>query len=387
VAEGLVRTQTELEAASEDELDRGIDSLCGLYYSSHAHLLAFIGAKDARDPDSRATVVGLSAKMGITIATARRWLETARLLRDLPHLAELYESGSLSYEKLEAVARVATPETDESLAEAAPTMSTGAIRKLAAKLEAVTDPEQAHAAGRLTYGWRRNGRFRFSGDLPADSGDIFAKAIEREMDTMPRVPDEERPSYAQKAADALVNLASATLAEDGDADRATVVVHTDLSVLTDGEGVAESEFGSILHPDVVRRLACDCRMQLTVHDDKGQSLGVGRTQRTAPPWLMRQLKKRDGCCSFPGCTNRRFTEGHHVTFWPDGGRTDLDDMSLLCRYHHKLVHEGKWRMELVDPATGETRWFRPDGSLYSGGPPKIDEELRKRFFGPLVPVG
>jgi hypothetical protein len=387
MAEGLVRTQQELENAPEEELDRGIDALGGLYYSAHAHLLAFIAAKDARDPDSRATVVGLSARMGISIAQARRWIETARLLRDLPHLAELYESGSLSYEKLEAIARVATPETDESLAEAAPTMSVGAIRKLAAKLDRVKDPEQALAAGRLRYRWGRNGRFRFSGDLPAAEGDLFAKAIEREMDTMPRVPDEERPSYDQRAADALVNLASARIADDADADRATVVVHADLSVLTDGEGVAESEFGSILHPDVVRRLACDCRMQVTAHDHNGRSLGVGRTQRTAPPWLMRQLKKRDVCCSFPGCTNRRFTEGHHVTFWPDGGRTDLDDMSLLCRYHHKLVHEGKWKMELVDPDTGETKWYRPDGSLYSGGPPPIDEELRKRFFGPLVPAG
>ena len=387
MAEGLVRTQQELENVPEEELDRGIDALGGLYYSSHAHLLAFIGAKDARDPESRTTVVGLSAKMGITIALARRWVETARQLRDLPHLASAYETGSLSYEKLEAVAKVATPDTDESLAEAAPTMSVGAIRKLAAKLDQVKDPEPLNAARRFFYRWERDGMFRFSGQLPGDAGDIVAKAIEREMDTMPEMPVEERPSYTQKAADALVNLASARIADDADADRATLVVHTDLSVLTDGEGVAESEFGSILHPDVVRRLACNCRMEVVAHDSKGRTIGHGRTRRTASPWLMRHLKKRDGCCSFPGCTNRRFTEGHHVTFWPDGGRTDLDDMSLLCRYHHKLVHEGKWRMELVDPVTGETRWFRPDGSLYSGGPPPIDEELRQRFFGPLVPAG
>ena len=150
MAEKLVRTQQELENVPEEELDRGIDALGGLYYSSHAHLLAFIGAKDARDPDSRATVVGLSATMGITIALARRWLETARLLRELPHLASAYETGSLSYEKLEAVARVATPETDESLAEAAPTLSVGAIRKLAAEARS-SERSRAGARGPVPH--------------------------------------------------------------------------------------------------------------------------------------------------------------------------------------------------------------------------------------------
>lgn len=387
MTECLVRSDQQLEDASEDELLRGIEALYALHTSAHAHLLAFIAASDARHGDGRDTVVAVSARLGVTLPTAKRWVETARLLTGLPHLAALYESGTLSYEKLEAVARVATPETDEALAAAAPTMTTGRIRQLARKLEVAKDPNPAHAARYLRYRWSRDGsEFKFSGQLSGDDGDILAKAIEREMDLIPKPPEDDRPSYAQQAADALVNLASADIADDPDPDRATVVVHTDLSVLTDDEGVAESEFGTLLHPDTARRLACDCRLQVAYHDPSGRVIGVDRSSRSIPPWLMRQLKKRDHCCAFPGCTNRRFVQGHHVQFWTKGGRTNLDQLSLLCRYHHKLVHEGKWRMELLDPDTGETRWFKPDGSLYTGGPPPLDDAIRKRFFGPLVPA-
>lgn len=231
--------------------------------------------------------VGVAAELGVPIAQAKRWVDTARRLRKLPHLSASFESGCVSFEKIEQVSRVATPETDESLAEAAPTMNSAQIRKLANKLESAKDPNPAHAARYLRYRWSHDGsEFKFSGQLPGDAGDIFAKAIEREMDTMPKVPEEERPSYSQQAADALVNLASANIAEDPDADRATVVVHTDASVLTHNEGIAESEFGTILHPDIVRRLACDCRLQITAHDSSGRTIGVDRTMRTVPPWLM-----------------------------------------------------------------------------------------------------
>lgn len=377
----------QTQAASDAELLRGIEKLYALQTAAHSQLLAFIGEMDSRGTDRSATAVGIGAHLGISIATAKRWVETARLLRSLPHLAALYDTGTVSYEKLEAVAKIATPETDAELAETAATMTVGALRRLAAKLQKANDPHPAHRARHLNYAWREGGTvFRFSGQLTGDAGDVFAKAIEREMDTMPQPPTGEFVSYSQKAADALVNLASTRIADDQDPDRATVVVHTDLSLLTGGEGVAESEFGTILHPDTARRLLCDSRIQVAVHDQDGKALNLGRTQRTVPPWMLRQLKERDKCCTFPGCSNRRFMEAHHINEWArDGGETNLDEVTLPCSAHHRLVHEGGWRIEMVDPATGETNWYRPDGTLYTGGPPPLDEATRARFFGPLVP--
>jgi hypothetical protein len=69
-------------------------------------------------------------------------------------------------------------------------------------------------------------------------------------------------------------------------------------------------------------------------------LDVGRKTRVIPPAVRRGLKVRDRGCRFPGCTNTRFVDGHHITHWADGGATRLDNLVLLCRHHHRLLHEG-----------------------------------------------
>src|SRR5262245_28951017 len=72
----------------------------------------------------------------------------------------------------------------------------------------------------------------------------------------------------------------------------------------------------------------------------GEPLAVGRKTRTISPALRRALKRRDGGCRFPGCVNTRFVDGHHIVHWADGGETSLDNLVLLCRHHHTLLHEG-----------------------------------------------
>ncbi len=82
--------------------------------------------------------------------------------------------------------------------------------------------------------------------------------------------------------------------------------------------------------------------------------------------MIRQLEHRDRECRFPGCGTRRFTQAHHVIWWDRGGGTDLDNLVLLCFFHHKLVHEYGWGLER--DRQGELRWFRPDGTGYRAGP-------------------
>lgn len=82
--------------------------------------------------------------------------------------------------------------------------------------------------------------------------------------------------------------------------------------------------------------------------------------------MMRQLRYRDVECRFPGCGARRFTQAHHIVWWEQGGPTDLDNLLLVCWFHHKLVHEYGWVLRL-DP-DGAVGWFRPDGTRYVGGP-------------------
>jgi hypothetical protein len=88
-----------------------------------------------------------------------------------------------------------------------------------------------------------------------------------------------------------------------------------------------------------QRLACDAAVVRMVHDEAGRVLDVGRKTRTIPPSIRRALQARDGRCQFPGCSARR-CDAHHVVHWADGGTTGLDNLLLLCRRHHRAVHEG-----------------------------------------------
>jgi hypothetical protein len=104
---------------------------------------------------------------------------------------------------------------------------------------------------------------------------------------------------------------------------------------------------------------------VVIEDRLGRALGVGRMSYEPPAWMMRQLRFRDHGCTFPGCGSRRFTHAHHVVWWSRGGRTDLDNLTLVCSFHHKLVHEFGWSLRLLG---GRTRWYRPNGRRHRTGP-------------------
>jgi hypothetical protein len=111
--------------------------------------------------------------------------------------------------------------------------------------------------------------------------------------------------------------------------------------------VEAGELGeSFLSSETVRRLSCDAGVVEVVQDDQGVPLSVGRKRRTIAGALQRALRKRDGACSFPGCTNRIFLEGHHIQHWADGGETSLRNTALLCTLHHRYVHEYGYTIEL-----------------------------------------
>ena len=97
---------------------------------------------------------------------------------------------------------------------------------------------------------------------------------------------------------------------------------------------------------------------------------------------MRALRYRDSGCRFPACGNQRFTHAHHLVWWGDGGRTDLDNLLLLCTFHHKLVHELGWTVRRR--ADGTVEWRDPGGQPYRAGPAPPDEGARQE---PLTAVG
>jgi len=118
---------------------------------------------------------------------------------------------------------------------------------------------------------------------------------------------------------------------------------------------------SFVSCEVARRLSCDCGVVEVIEDDHHVPLSVGRKRRTISGRLKRALFERDKTCTFPGCTNRLFLEGHHIRHWADGGETSLSNVSLLCTSHHHYVHEYGYTIEL--DSDQRPRFRDPHGRL------------------------
>jgi Domain of unknown function (DUF222)/HNH endonuclease len=336
-------------------------------------LLALIAAIDRAEAwqgdGARDIAHWVGMRYGIAAWKAHRWVAAAHALVELPTTAEALGSGRLGIDKVVELTRFATAETERGLVRWAATVSCGAIRRRGDLLSRPELQEDRDAERDRSLSWwyaDEGRRWNLQAELPAATGAIVVRAIERMAAQVPESPDDDVVGDASaRRADALVALCSARIAADPDPDRATVVVHAQLAGLVTGSGGAELEGGPVIHPETVRRLLCNARVQTVIENEAGDAIGVGRLTREPAAWMVRQIRHRDRECRFPGCGARAFTEAHHISFWRHGGRTDLDNLVLICSFHHKLVHELGWRLTREGRSV---RWFRPDGRVYRAGP-------------------
>ena len=201
-----------------------------------------------------------------------------------------------------------------------------------------------------------DGSFIVKGRLTPEQGAVLKKALESGMDedfeerknvsAETSAKKDTSPNLASRRADALVRMAEAYLSgssrrSDG-GDRYLVHVHTDTDTLrADGEGAtAELDDCGCVSAETARRMSCDAGVVHWLENGAGEPLSVGRKTRSVPPAIRRALQRRDGGCCFPGCSCSRFVDAHHIRHWADGGQTSMDNLVLLCRHHHRLVHEG-----------------------------------------------
>ncbi len=147
----------------------------------------------------------------------------------------------------------------------------------------------------------------------------------------------------------------------------------------------EVEGGPVLSAEAARRLACDARVQTVVEGPGGFAVGIGRAARTVPPWLARGVRHRDQGCRFPGCERTCWVHLHHLVHWADGGATDLENLVTLCGHHHRLVHEGGWRV--AGHPDRQLTFLRPDGRTFRPGPEPLRSEVRRRLVDPVLPGG
>jgi hypothetical protein len=171
---------------------------------------------------------------------------------------------------------------------------------------------------------------------------------------------EESTTPQASNADAIVAVAESSLSgleRLPAGERYQLVVHVESGALGDPHGHCELEQGPALPAETARRMACDASLMAIVERD-GRPVTVGRKRRTVPPALRRALYSRDRGCRFPGCDQRRFVDAHHIHHWARGGETKLSNLLLLCRHHHRLLHEGGFALERG--AAGPV-FRRPDG--------------------------
>jgi hypothetical protein len=393
-------------------LEREIVSLATQIHAATCRWLCLVGEYDAREGwavwGAKTCAHWVSLQCGIAPGPAREQVRVARRLRELPLIRAAFAEGELSYSKVRALTRVENIEREQDLLDLARHATAQQLERLLRAYRGVVAAERAAAGERperwIAFDHADDGSLLLRGRLPAEEGALVRAAIEAALDRLadqdvpagtpeddgadvpagtpeddgadvpagtPEDDDADVPagtprrSTGEARADALVALADSYLAGGPDGartggDRYQVVVHADAKALSAEEpgGRCELDDGSPLAIETARRLACDASLVQMLERD-GQPLRIGRKTRTIPPALRRALNSRDRGCRFPGCGSRRFLDAHHIEHWADGGPTDLDNLVHLCGHHHRLLHEGGYR--ITRTAGGGLVFHRRDG--------------------------
>ncbi|WP_420878902.1 DUF222 domain-containing protein [Rhodococcus sp. (in: high G+C Gram-positive bacteria)] len=351
----------------------------------------------------------LAANTLLEVPAAARILALGRMLSRQPEIADAFNAGDISAEHASLIGKFCeTPPRGMPLealdscrkvlldAASGPAATTTTVRTCISRLERIfecdelppsedTERNEFHASKTL------NGRVAVKGDLDAVTGEMLLTALSAL--TKPGNPADDPAGSrtpAQKRADAFAEILRRYL-DSGDApieggEKPHLSLHVNAADLA-RSGADHGQFdqsddqdsGRKTSPDMfgdkdvarmphlgpltiatARRLACDCHLTpIVMHD--GVPIDLGRTSRTVSKKQRRALIARDHGCAFPGYgAPPAHCEGHHIKHWADGGPTDLDNLVLLCRYHHQLLHHSHW-----DVRIGADRhpWFTPPSTV------------------------
>ncbi len=393
----------------------------------------------------------LTWRIGLAPSAAREKVRVARALGELPMMSEAMRRGELSYSKVRALTRIARPDTEKDLVELGRAGTAAHIervvrswRRIDRSVEAADD-ELRDASSQVSTHIDENGMFVIRGRLAPEAGDMLMKALKAAGEKLYAEAQEERPPAGKVRADALALVAESALKGGLDpgssGDRYQVVVHASaeelrapaiactscVSAETPAAHVsaetppahpheytavaAEAEHVSAEAPagpeptngrssprgawlgdshvpvsaETARRIACDAGKVRITHRS-GQILSVGRKTRTIPPPIRRALEFRDQGCRFPGCTSKH-CDAHHIVHWADGGETKLSNLVLLCRRHHRLLHEGGFSVRMSED--GAVRFFHRRGRPLeqSPAPPPVGLHAARELVEHLENAG
>ena len=339
-----------------------------------------------RDEGATSIEAWLSERCAVSPATARAWAHVGNRLFDLPRLADGLCDGAVSFDQVRAVVDAARPDNEAALVAHASECS---VRQLAEVAKAAA-PTRASTSSPAREHENRSVRFNddcrtVTAQLPAETYAEVRGGLEMRAK---QIPSDGETRWDQRLADVLVSLVRTPRSTDEPSAQSpyVVVAHVPLRTLTDedSELAGELEQRGLIDAVVARRLACHATVVVALDDDVGHTMYEGRARRDPTPTQRRELWRRDRHCRFPGCTNAIFVNPHHLRWWKrDRGKTDLDNLALLCEHHHHLVHSRAWRLE--GDASGELSFVGPSGRVMTSRPSPLwtrvsapDRSVQKR---------
>ena len=407
----------------EAEIIAGAARSTAAMYRWLCHVAEFDRREVARTWGFVSTAAWVAWRCGLGSRTARDQVSVARRLQYLPEIAAAMASGSLSYAKVRAACRVATPANEREVLDLAQALTAAQLEEVLRRFKKVDDagnpepdPEPADPST-LGVAWNEYGRLDLRADLSALDGATVIAWLRAEADAIMREELESgsaEPSLqcrckdtglggdcshascddgsaeplaaggnrkvsprSHRFAQALVRAAERRLdalrGRTGDAaDRHTILIHADLETLCGLSGSPGYLDGgpAISAGELHKLLEGQVPMQLLVKDSKGNPLFLGRTTKEPNRYFRRAMRVRDhNRCGFPGCRNELRLHGHHVLWWVrDEGPTDIWNVVSLCPRHHGLVHSGQFKVE-ADGRGGFTFIRASDGAVLQAAPP------------------
>ena len=368
-----------------DALANRITELSGYLYAGTYQLLRMIRQFDQEELWHLDGICScahwLNWKCGTGMNAAREKVRVANALADLPKISASFARGEISYSKVRAMTRVATPDNEDYLLMIAHHGTAHHVETLVRKYRRARKLQELEEAGRqhdertLQVYYERDGSIGIYLRLPPEKGELVLKAIECAMaeqdgendlvrDEVATETADRREPFDRRRADAVSAIAESYLANghspSSSADRYQVMLHVSAETLSDDGGdVCHLEDNHRVSAETARRLCCDAGISVLSASGEGNVLNIGRKTRVIPPAMRRALKTRDRHCRFPGCSHRYFIDGHHIKHWSDGGETSLENLVQLCRRHHRLVHEGGF--ECRKAPDGEIEFLDADG--------------------------
>jgi Domain of unknown function (DUF222)/HNH endonuclease len=349
---------------------------------------------------------------------ATSMVKAARIADRLPLLGDVLAAGTIGVEHLQAVAAGAKRvpfevlvEHDHTLRDLAPHARPAEMRRAAAKLQACHDEDSVakdaahvHDSRYLTVSRTFGDAYHLDGLLEPEAGAALVTALDA---LTPRRGTEDTRSLGQRRADALTELTELGLRSGklpdlgGDRPRLTLLVQVPTAAALPEDPVPAGRTEAVepacrvtalgagdrvligtdalIPAETVRRLTCCADISLATVNEWGEPLNLYLTSRFPNVPQRRALVIRDGGCVFPGCDRPpAHCQVHHIRYWSAGGPTNLDNLALICWFHHHLLHEGGWRLERIPPRAGSTGHPpQPPGWLATAADGRQLRELRQ----------